>query len=440
MVEVIEQEVIKENDLPDAVNWDNIAEKPESLKDLSITDYQTLIDARDKSNSAVEITSGLDIQGWTFSGSFYSSGAQGVVWTGGTMQFKSVSYAISSGSATIATNTPTYFYFDKANPSNFLYTTTPSAAVGKDKVLVAVAQGNSDSSKNSVITVFGGGGGSTYVGTGNIANGSVNGSIIAARTILAQNIASGAITANEIAANTITTNQLNATAIDGMTITGALIRTASGGARTQLNSSSNSLEVYDYNYLRMRAYQQGLTFWDSSGQYVADIYAGTSGGLLITTANSGSSYRSIFLNAGNNGSIGLQINSNPFLTLDGQNNRMNLYKDIFAIGGPKLGDSAYSFSIGYISEIYTNKVGHVYGYGGANFLPSHASVSKLGTGRYQVSGSFSFNYVVNVQVLASTAKLCSVESKSSSSFVVRITNFSGSLEDNDFMFSILNYN
>lgn len=54
----------------------------------------------------------------------------------------------------------------------------------------------------------------------------------------------GNITGTYIASGSITTAKLSATAIDGMTITGARVRTSSGSTRVQMNESTNALEVY----------------------------------------------------------------------------------------------------------------------------------------------------------------------------------------------------
>ncbi len=56
-------------------------------------------------------------------------------------------------------------------------------------------------------------------------------------------ITTGILAADRIGANSITTAKLSATAIDGMTITGALIRTAASGSRLELNTSG--LSVFD---------------------------------------------------------------------------------------------------------------------------------------------------------------------------------------------------
>ncbi len=57
-----------------------------------------------------------------------------------------------------------------------------------------------------------------------------------ALAVTAEKLAAGAVIADKIAANAITAGKLAATAIDGMTITGALVRTAASGQRVQLDA------------------------------------------------------------------------------------------------------------------------------------------------------------------------------------------------------------
>lgn len=70
-----------------------------------------------------------------------------------------------------------------------------------------------------------------------ILAGAVTTEKLIALAVTAEKIAVGAIIADKIAAGAITTEKLAATAIDGMTITGALIRTSPSGQRVQLDSS-----------------------------------------------------------------------------------------------------------------------------------------------------------------------------------------------------------
>lgn len=124
---------------------------------------------------------------------------------------------------------------------------------------------------------------------------------ISDNAITTPKLAAGSIIASKIAVGTITTTQLNATAIDGMTVTGALIRTSSGSSRVQLNNSNNSLQVYLSNVLRVLLDDDEISFYNSSGNKRGGITAGTTevelyalnGGNIHMKAE-GSSYAVIF--------------------------------------------------------------------------------------------------------------------------------------------------
>lgn len=73
-----------------------------------------------------------------------------------------------------------------------------------------------------------------------IAANAITASELAANAVTAGKIAAGTIVAADIAAGTITTAKLAATAIDGMTITGALIRTAATSTRVEVDSISQN--------------------------------------------------------------------------------------------------------------------------------------------------------------------------------------------------------
>ena len=116
----------------------------------------------------------------------------------------------------------------------------------------------------------------------------------------------GNITGTYIASGSITTPKLSATAIDGMTITGALIRTSSSGARVQMNDSTDALEVYDTSGVkRVVLDTDEITFINSSaatrGGIIANstelyVYALTGGNLHIEAE--GSAYTIIFYTGG----------------------------------------------------------------------------------------------------------------------------------------------
>lgn len=101
-----------------------------------------------------------------------------------------------------------------------------------------------------------------------ITTGTLSADRIGALSISSAKIAAGAIIADKIAAGAITTGKLAADAIDGMTITGAVIRTAATGQRLQL----------DVN---------GLRAYNAANQVVATMLASTAGFNLSGVLGSG---------------------------------------------------------------------------------------------------------------------------------------------------------
>jgi hypothetical protein len=139
----------------------------------------------------------LAIQNWQFSGVFSATNYRVVAWATGTLKLMNgQSYTISAGNTGNMTAV-TYIYFDLAvSKTTLQVTTTAATAVGTNKILIAVAQNNSDITSDATFQVFG--------GTGGIL-------------IKADNIAANTVTANEIAANTITANKLNITQLSAIT-------------------------------------------------------------------------------------------------------------------------------------------------------------------------------------------------------------------------------
>lgn len=281
---------------------------------------------------------------------------------------------------------------------------------------------------------------SDAISTPKLQAGAITTAKIAAGAVTATEIAAGAITAGKISAGAVVAGTIAAGAIDGVTITGSLIRTASSGVRVQMNNSTAALEIYDSTRLRAQMYQQGLTFWDSSGNNVADIYAGVAGGLLITTANSGSNSRSIYIQGGSSGVAAMGVGGSDFIWASGSLNDVRFSRDLQpAAGGLRLGGNSVYMGGVYTFKLYLDTVGYVFSGGSAGYtFPAGWSVSKIATGRYTVTHNLgTLIYSVVVTPVAGAAKVWSIESFGSNSFTVRIGNLAGSLEDNDFCF-ILN--
>jgi hypothetical protein len=233
------------------------------------------------------------IQGWGNTMTFSAVDADTVEWSLGTVTLTDGSiYNIVAGN-TGNMSALTYIYFDANVSLTVLQTTTTQAtAVGRGKILVAVAQNNAAS--DATFQVFGGSGGIL---------------------IKADNIAANTITANEIAANTITASQLSvsqlsaisanlgaitAGTITGVTITGATIQTASTGLRTRMttangiefmdgtsqkgyirNSSSYGIAIDSDNHIDIRANDfVYITFANNGGSDACVFYEGSTGAAM----------------------------------------------------------------------------------------------------------------------------------------------------------------
>lgn len=92
----------------------------------------------------------------------------------------------------------------------------------------------------------------------------------------------GNITGTYIANGAITTAKLTATAIDGMTITGAIVRTSSSTTRVQLNASTNALEVRKSGTVRVSLDDEHIVFYDSVGGETGKLGATISNIIALT--------------------------------------------------------------------------------------------------------------------------------------------------------------
>lgn len=119
---------------------------------------------------------------------------------------------------------------------------------------------------------------------------------ISANAIGTNQLAAGAVTAAKIAAGTITTTQLSATAIDGMTITGALFRTAATGQRIEIDSPT---------------FADRIRFWPNSnpGTNPLELRVDTVGTLGIGPSNLSGNYFEV------NGATGVVIGNAGALPL-----------------------------------------------------------------------------------------------------------------------------
>jgi hypothetical protein len=160
----------------------------------SLTDTVTLVRVRDGLDAAgVEDT--LDIQGWVFTGTFAALNATTVTWTSGAMNFSggnnalAASFAIAAGSTGVMTQ-KLYIYFDQTTSETDLQVSTdPTDAVGRNKVLIAIAENGTGS---AFFFVFGANSDVSITG-GHIAAQTITGDKVVLNTLDASHINVGSI-------------------------------------------------------------------------------------------------------------------------------------------------------------------------------------------------------------------------------------------------------
>lgn len=174
----------------------------------------------------IDQESDLTLQGWQFTGVFSSTDSNTVEWTTGTLTFSTGVVAAINAGNTGNMSARTYIYYDSASSLVNLQTTTTAAdAVGTNKVLIAVAENNSDATKESIFQVFGGGGGmNPFIEGGNIAADSITANEIVANSITAAEIQVGSITADRLGVT-----ELSAISADMGDLTAGTITLPSGG-------------------------------------------------------------------------------------------------------------------------------------------------------------------------------------------------------------------
>lgn len=403
----------------------------------------------------------LDVSnwGWTQTCVFSISGASTVNWTTGIFKSSSgTTYTISSSGTTGIMSGKTYVYLN-LNVSSTAYqtTTTSSDSVGVGKVLIALCENGASTATYNLVQA------SQIVGDNILANTIDASKIKTGQLIVGTNVGIGTafpsasagslaymslvgaaqLDTTVIVGGYIKTSLLTADNIIAGTLTGRTVQTSLSGARVVMSGANNDITIYDTNYHRMQLYNQGATFWDASNNYVADIYAGATGSLLITTSNSGSANRNIYIQAGTNGAASLGIGAQSYFLANGNTTENWTYKSIkpTSTSGIDLGDDVYSFGQIFGTFVYMNTIGYVTAAGGTGtpYPAGSFAITHLATGRYSISHVFGSNYTVMITPVAATAKVWVIETKGYNYFVVRIANFAGTLEDNDFMFTLIPY-
>jgi hypothetical protein len=213
------------------------------------------------------LASGTDINifGWTSTMTFSATDYRTVTWTSGVITLADgTTFNIGTGN-TGNMAALTYIYFDKAVSTTALQvTTTAATAVGANKILIAVAQNNSDTLSKATLQVFGGKGGQ-LITVDQIAANSASTNEFISNTA---QIKDAVITSAKIAS-------LNADVINAGTITGRTLRTiapASGtGSSIVIEGGSDKIIKFYYD-ATLRGSIKGFTTEGSEVTYL-DIYA-----------------------------------------------------------------------------------------------------------------------------------------------------------------------
>lgn len=221
-------------------------------------------------------------------------------------------------------------------------------------------------------------------------------------------------------------------------ITGGVIRTASSGTRVQMSSSDQGLSIYSGSTLRMFLQGTGQAYLNSSGTTVAILSATSTSFGIVTQSSTGT----IQLEVGTSGAIAFVENGTIRVLYDAVNNQFGPFTANF----PDLGASGAEWGKLFLGETFTyqniEQPVIFYGYVNddgteGNPMPSSFSSSTSATGVYTVTHNLgtSTGYAVVATALKSTlARSAKIGTRSSNSFVVRIFDDTGALQDSDFMF------
>lgn len=217
----------------------------------------------------------------------------------------------------------------------------------------------------------------------------------------------------------IASASMSASTITGSTITGTTLSTATSGQRVVLFSTLASY-YNSSNSLIVSTYASGNTFWIKGEQSASSIWLDSGSSGVIAFLSNGST-RGIWDYPNNrfypNGTMDLGVAGANWR--DVYNNGEHVYQ-------------GFTQPVTYFGKVES---GSIYDDNFTGF-----SVSNIATGRYRITHSFGHNdYAVQIIPIASTVKNVSIDSYSTSSFVVRLANLSDALENNDFYFTVFEY-
>lgn len=154
---------------------------------------------------------------------------------------------------------------------------------------------------------------------------------LATGSIIAAKIAAGAITTSKLDAQAVTADKINVGDLFSEnisatgSITGALIRTSSGGDRVEIDDVSDSIKIFNSNDLRIEIIEDRITFFEEDGSAVVSMYASPLGNFLMA----GTSFNDIL------------ISSNRDLTLNAEDDLFIFADDDLSINTGALADDIF---------------------------------------------------------------------------------------------------
>ena len=170
--------------------------------------------------NSIQSGSEIAIQGWQQDMAFSSTDYQVVAWASGTITLlDGTTYSIT-GANTGNMTALTYIYLDIGTSTTVLqHTTTPATAVGSGKILIAVAQNNSDTTSKATLQVFGGKGG---------------------QMVAIDNLVANSASTNELISNTA---QIKDAVITDLKITGTILVGHTQAKCTDANADQTSVNT-----------------------------------------------------------------------------------------------------------------------------------------------------------------------------------------------------
>ena len=288
-------------DLPHILNRQGVTE--EDLKSALFSHITK--DPLDHPNDSITSAKAkVALRGWSHDIEFSATDHNTVSWSSGTITLSDgTAYSINAGNTGNMTGL-TFIYLDVAvSTTDLQTTTTASESVGDGKILIAVAQPNSDTSSKAQFQVFGGRGGISLMVDNIVANSSYTNEIITNTAQIADAIITNAkisdLSADKITSGTITSQSILLAITDGqgdayiaggnnLDLANWRGGDANGGAfilGLDDSATNNPAKLFIGNYSTSKYFQYDGTDVKLVG---GTITAGTITGATIQTATSGS--------------------------------------------------------------------------------------------------------------------------------------------------------